>query len=163
MSMLTVSGGALVVHGGQIGTEQACCCGGDDNPCQCPAECERSISVTVSIGGMETTAVVQLPGAVTSRFDLNDGSGDYVEANVAIVCGAFGPDGECGWSVTIGVCYQYRLVVGGETFTIINGETFTGFLPFDEEWTAYPCPDVGGFPVSCFPFGCQATAEASIV
>lgn len=47
---LTVSDGALVVHGNKLGTEQECCCGG----CVCPSDCVEGLQI--SLGNSPTCA-----------------------------------------------------------------------------------------------------------
>jgi hypothetical protein len=38
MTLITIQDGKIVLRDGKVGTEQACCCGGDE-PCECPT-CE---------------------------------------------------------------------------------------------------------------------------
>jgi hypothetical protein len=147
MTLITFQDGTVVVRDGKVGTEQACCC----EDCVCEELCEGlSFDVQASIGGMTVNASTTLPGTAVQRFDKNDGSGDYIEVTVVVGCGKLGPDGECGWEFSVGVCYQS----GG----IINGETFAAFQPQDADG----CPDVGVVALACLGF-CNATVTGEVV
>jgi hypothetical protein len=143
---LTVSGNALVVRDGKLGTEQACCC----EQCVCPNLCSGiTFDVEASIGGMTVNASAAIPGTAVERFEKDDDSGDYIEITLAVACGEVGPNNECGWGFSVGVCYQS----GG----IVNGETLQAFQEKDSDG----CPDVGAVDLQCLGF-CSATVSGEV-
>ena len=144
---LTVSGNALVVRDGKLGTEQACCC----QQCVCPNLCsEITFDVEASIGGMTVTASAAIPGTAVAKFEKDDGSGDYIEITLIVACGEVGPNNECGWGFSVGVCYQ--------SSGFINGEIFQAF----QEKDADGCPDAGLIDLECLGF-CNATVSGEVV
>ena len=143
---LTVSNNTLLVRDGKLGTEQACCC----EQCVCPNLCSGiTFDVEASIGGMTVNASAAIPGTAVERFEKDDGSGDYIEITLAVACGEVGPNNECGWGFSVGVCYQS----GG----IVNGETLQAFQEKDSDG----CPDVGAVDLQCLGF-CSATVSGEV-
>lgn len=141
---IAIQNNAIIIRGSAIALGKACCC------CPCPSECEVFLTVDASIGGMAVSKTVSVPGAGDARFEKNDGSGDYISIDVTILCGQFGEQGECGWLVAVGVCYQ--------SDGVVNGELFEAFLALDEDF----CPDAGSVDLQCVFLGCNATVTAAI-
>jgi hypothetical protein len=146
MTLITFQDGKVVLRDGKVGTEQACCC----QECVCPELCDGiTFDVQASIGGMTVTASSPIPGTDSQRFDKNDGSGDYIELTLTVVCGELGPDDECGWLFTVGVCYQSNGVVNGETLEAFQAKDADG------------CPDVGVVDLVCLGF-CSAVVTGQV-
>ena len=144
---LTVSNNALLVRDGKLGTEQECCC---QQGCVCPDLCSGiTFDVEASIGGMTVTGSADIPGTAVERFEKNDGSGDYIEITLAVACGEVGPNNECGWGFSVGVCYQAS--------GVINGEMRQAFQPKDADG----CPNVGVVNLVCVGF-CSAAVTGEV-
>lgn len=150
MTLITFQGGQVVMRDGKVGTEQDCCCDGPPE-CVCPELCEEiTFEANATIGGMTVTVTTTVPGAGSQKFEKNDGSGDYVEIGATVACGVLGPDGECGWDFSVGVCYQ--------SAGVINGEAHQAFLAKDDDG----CPDLGAVNLQCLGF-CSANVTGEIV
>lgn len=147
MTSITFQGGTVVMHGENVGTGPECCCQG----CVCPEACSGvTFQAEASIGGMTVSASAPLPGTAVQRFDKNDGTNDYIEISLAVICGEVGTQNECGWNFSVGVCYQ--------SAGMINGESFNGFRAKDSDG----CPDVGAVDLQCQGF-CSTTVTGEVV
>ena len=147
MTLVTFQDGSVILRDGKVGTEQECCC----VRCVCPETCSGvAFEAEASIGGMTVNASTPMPGTDVQRFDKNDGSGDYIEMTIAVGCGELGPNNECGWDFSVGVCYQAS--------GVINGEMRQAFQPKDADG----CPNVGVVNLVCVGF-CSAAVTGEVV
>ena len=144
MTRITFQDGKVVLRDGKVGTEDACCCG----ECVCP-ECEGlNVSVTIEFCGRSVALTIPVPGTDFGRDPIEPGpndpfdpDADYLIVSGDMTCGELGPDEECGWFLSLFICYQCN--------NIQDGEGYNAFIPKGDD----DCPQLG--PVTLVCFGAQ--------
>jgi hypothetical protein len=92
MTLITFQDGAVVFRDGQVGTEQACCCGTEPS---CDENCTKTLTVSWSYKGDSGTITTAIPG---NQFQFI-GSADLNFVLVNIFCADNGK-----WNVVVQFC-----------------------------------------------------------
>jgi hypothetical protein len=141
MTTVTFQDGAVVLRDGKVGTGLECCC----EKCVCPQCDNLTVSVSLDYCGLTASLVIPIPGADSDRApplpgpnDPFDPDEDFIFLDGDIICGELGPGGQCGWLLSLLVCYK----CGNDQ----NGEGFTAFIAQGEDG----CPELGPIDLVCF-------------
>jgi hypothetical protein len=75
MTRITFQDGKVVLRDGQVGTEEACCCGGE---CECPNECVENLAISLGgnpecFGGFYSDFLNCAGGGISAVLQCNDG------------------------------------------------------------------------------------------
>jgi hypothetical protein len=154
MTNITLQDGSVVLRGGKVGTEQACCCG-----CDCGTNCEQEITIEWVRDGLSATLTVPFDGTVVTEPDSAAGDTGFALFQASASCGNLGPNGECGWLVELLTCgcdpYDPFLFICGAF-----SSRLTAFIPYGEDG----CPEAGEYEFVCDDGDdpCEDTATGTI-
>lgn len=143
--------GKILFRDDKVASGLSCCCPG------CPEYCNRTVTVNIKINEyipaspcsyFSNQLVMSMPGndsdSVGDSFDTNPNTSGWLSTLGDVACGNFGPDGELGWLIMVGICWICYDPTGGglQIPTPGEGAVISKFFPINE---SHICPDCGEY------------------